>query len=92
MSVEVSENTEITLSLRSIGAIVFTAIVLTSIVVRYEIKVDDLEDEIEKLKEHTQRNSQELRNASATILEQQMNFIKLQKDVEYIGANNDGRK
>jgi len=89
MSVEVSENTEITLSLRSIGAIVFVVFAISSVVVRYETKVSDLEDEIEKLKEHTQRNSQELRNASTTILEQQMNFIKLQKDVEYIGDNND---
>lgn len=92
MSVEVSENTEITLSLRSIGAIIFVVFALSSVIVRYETKVSDLEDEIEKIKEHIQRNSQELRNASATILEQQMNFIKLQKDVEYIGANNDGRK
>lgn len=92
MSVEVSENTEITLSLRSIGAIIFVVFALSSVIVRYETKVSDLEDEIEKLKEHIQRSSQELRNASAAILEQQMNFIKLQKDVEYIGANNDGRK
>ena len=84
MAVKLGEDTEVRLSLKTIGAIVFAAVAITSIVVRYETMIDDLVDEIDKLKQHVQANSNSVEENTDKILNQQIDLIKLQKDVEYI--------
>lgn len=89
MAVKLGEDTEVRLSLKTIGAIVFAAVALTSIVVRYETKIEDLVDEIDKLKQHVQANSQSVEENTDKILNQQIDLIKLQKDVEFITVTGD---
>ena len=84
MAVKLGEDTEVRLSLKTIGAIVFAAVALTSIVVRYETQIDELGDDIEKLKQHVQANSQMSKQNTDKIFDQQIDLIKLQKDVEHI--------
>lgn len=89
MAVKLNEDTEVRLSLKTIGTIVFAAVALTSIVVRYETKIEDLVDEIDKLKQHVRANSESVEENTDKILNQQIDLIKLQKDVEYITVTGD---
>lgn len=89
MAVKLNEDTEVRLSLKTIGTIVFAAVALTSIVVRYETKIEDLVDEIDKLKQHVRTNSESVEENTDKILNQQIDLIKLQKDVEYITVTGD---
>ena len=89
MAVKLNEDTEVRLSLKTIGTIVFAAVALTSIVVRYETKIEDLVDEIDKLKQHVRTNSESVEENTDKILNQQIDLIKLQKDVEFITVTGD---
>jgi phage protein D len=80
----ISEDTEIRLSLRDIFGIVFVVVTVTSLVVRYEIKIDGLGDEIDKLRTHSQQTTRSIEGNSEFIRSIQLDEIRTQKDIEYI--------
>lgn len=84
----ISEDTEVRLSLRDIFGILVAVVTVTSIVVRYEIKIDDLDDQIDKLHSHVQQNSGTIKANSDFVRTIQLDQIRNQKDIQYILQGN----
>ena len=84
MPTRISEDTEITLSIREIAAIIIAVVTVTGIIVRYESKIDSMTDDIDKLKSHIQRSAAHMIDADKILNQQQIETVKQQKDIEYI--------
>jgi len=79
-----TEDTEITLSIREIVTIIVAIVSMTSIVVRYESKIDGLEEDINKLQTHIKNSAAVLKENTEYVRTLQIEQIKQQKDIEYI--------
>jgi hypothetical protein len=79
-----TEDTEITLSIREIVTIIVAIISITSIVVRYESKIDGLEEGINKLQTHIKNSAVVLKENTEYVRTLQIEQIKQLKDIEYI--------
>lgn len=79
-----TEDTEITLSIREIVTIIVAIVSMTSIVVRYESKIDGLEEGINKLQTHIKNSAMVLKENTEYVRTLQIEQIKQLKDIEYI--------
>tara|TARA_B110000503_G_C7086367_1_gene387479 strand:- start:1050 stop:1331 length:282 start_codon:yes stop_codon:yes gene_type:complete len=79
-----TEDTEITLSIREIVTIIVAIVSMTSIVVRYESKIDGLEEGINKLQTHIKSSAVVLKENTEYVRTLQIEQIKQLKDIEYI--------
>jgi hypothetical protein len=84
MPTRISEDTEITLSIREIAAIIIAVVTVTGIIVRYESKIDSMTDDIDKLKSHIQHSAAHMIDTDKILNQQQIETVKQQKDIEYI--------
>ena len=80
MSTTISEDTEITVSIREIVAVIFFVITITSIIVRYETQIESISDDISTL---TSQNKI-LHDKIQHMQELQFEQIRQQKDIEHI--------
>ena len=87
MATKLSEDTEIRVSLKTIISVLVSVIAITSVVVRYETKIDSLSDDIDKLKTHIQSSAKVMQENSKLIRDMEIEQIKHQKDIEYIQDN-----
>jgi len=84
MATELGEDTQIQVSLKTIISTLMAVIVITSVVVRYETKIDSMNDDIEKLKLHIKNSAAVLRENTEFVRTLQIEQTKQQKDIEYI--------
>jgi chorismate synthase len=80
----IDDNTEIQISLKTIISVIVAVVAMTSVVVRYEIKVDSLLAKIGKLEIHIQNSSKIIHENSESVRSLQIEQIKQQKDIQYI--------
>lgn len=80
----IDDNTEIQISLKTIISVIVAVVAMTSVVVRYEIKVDSLLAKIDKLEIHIQNSSKIIHENSESVRSLQIEQIKQQKDIQYI--------
>ena len=84
MPTRISENTKITLSIKEITAIIIAVVTLTSIIVRYETKIDSMNDDIDKLQLHIKNSATVMQENTQFVRTLQIEQTKQQKDIEYI--------
>jgi len=80
----IDDNTEIQISLKTIISIIVAVVAMTTLFVRYEIKVDSLLGEIDKLEIHIQHSNKIIQETEALVRILQIEQIKNQKDIQYI--------
>jgi len=84
MATELGEDTQIQVSLKTIISTLMAVIVITSVVVRYETKIDSMNDDIDKLKSHIKNSATVLKENTEFVRSLQIEQTKQQKDIEYI--------
>ena len=80
----IDDNTEIQISLKTIISVIVAVVAMTTLFVRYEIKVDSLLGEIDKLEIHIQRSNKIIHETEGLLRILQIEQIKNQKDIQYI--------
>jgi histone deacetylase complex regulatory component SIN3 len=84
MATKLGEDTQIQVSLKTIISMLMAVIVVTSVVIRYETKIDSLSDDIDKLKLHIKNSAIVMQENTAVVRSLQIEQTKQQKDIEYI--------
>jgi len=84
MATELGKDTQIQVSLKTIISTLMAVVVVTSVVVRYETKIDSLADDIEKLKLHIKNSASVMQENTQFVRSLQIEQTKQQKDIEYI--------
>ena len=80
----IDDNTEIQISLKTIISVIVAVVAMTTLFIRYEIKVDSLLGDIDKLEIHIQRSNKIIHETEALVRILQIEQIKNQKDIQYI--------
>lgn len=80
----INDNTEIQISLKTIISVIVAVVAMTSVVVRYELKVDSLLNDIDKLKIHIQHSAEIIHENTVSVRSLQIEQIRQQKDIQYI--------
>ena len=80
----IDDNTEIQISLKTIISVIVAVVAMTTLFIRYEIKVDSLLGDIDKLEIHIQRSNNIIHETEALVRILQIEQIKNQKDIQYI--------
>lgn len=84
MATELGEDTQIQVRLKTIISTLMAVVVITSVVVRYETKIDSLVDDIDKLKSHIKNSASVMQENTQFVRSLQIEQTKQQKDIEYI--------